>query len=405
MQHSPKRILIFSLSYYPRFVGGAEVAIKEITDRISKEDIEFHMVTLRFDSSLPKVEQVGNVLVHRIGFSVPNPSIADLRKFPLRLNKFLFQFLAVKEALTLHARYRYSATWAMMAHACGIPAGLFKVMNPNIPYLLTLQEGDPPKVIERSMRFVWPLFAQGFSRADVLQAISSFLGAWGTRRGYRGQPEVIPNGVDLARFARAIEPHERAEANKVLGRTEHEIILITASRLVPKNAVDDGIRALALLPKEVVFVVCGIGPDEKMLRILAKECGVEERVRFLGEVSHLALPALLAASDIFIRPSRSEGMGNAFVEAMAAGIPVIATQEGGISDFLFDAVRNPGVPATGFAVNADAPGDIQNAVERILGSPEETKETVATARALVLREYGWDTIAGKMNGLFVRLVG
>ena len=64
-----KKVLIFSLAYYPKHVGGAEVAIKEITDRIDERDIEFHMVTLRFDSTLQKVEKVGNVLVHRIGFT------------------------------------------------------------------------------------------------------------------------------------------------------------------------------------------------------------------------------------------------------------------------------------------------------------------------------------------------
>ena len=63
-----KKILIFSLAYYPNFVGGAEVAIKEITDRISPEDFEFHMITLRFDSRLPKTEKIGNIFVHRIGF-------------------------------------------------------------------------------------------------------------------------------------------------------------------------------------------------------------------------------------------------------------------------------------------------------------------------------------------------
>ena len=59
-----KRILIFSLAYFPKHVGGAEIAIKEISDRILVEDIQFHMVTLRFDSTLPAVEQVGNVACH-----------------------------------------------------------------------------------------------------------------------------------------------------------------------------------------------------------------------------------------------------------------------------------------------------------------------------------------------------
>ena len=70
-----KKILIFSLAYYPTFVGGAEVAIKEITDRIN--DIEFHMITLRFDSTKPKEELIGNVMVHRMGFGKKGTSAEE----------------------------------------------------------------------------------------------------------------------------------------------------------------------------------------------------------------------------------------------------------------------------------------------------------------------------------------
>ena len=79
----PKKILIFSLAYYPNHVGGAEVAIKEITDRIDQDEYEFHLLSLRYDSLLPKQEKVGNVHVHRIGFTRPDVKLEDLKKFPL----------------------------------------------------------------------------------------------------------------------------------------------------------------------------------------------------------------------------------------------------------------------------------------------------------------------------------
>src|SRR3989344_4442133 len=104
-----KKNLSFSLAYFPQHVGGAEVAIKEITDRIP--DIEFHMITNRFDSTLPRVERVGNVLVHRIGITTKNPSMSDLKKLPLNFNKPLFQFLAAWKALQLHKQYRYDGMW------------------------------------------------------------------------------------------------------------------------------------------------------------------------------------------------------------------------------------------------------------------------------------------------------
>ena len=88
-----KKILIFSLVYYPDVVCGAEVAIKEITDRISPKDIVFDMVTLHFDSALPKFERIGNVNVYRVGFTTRHPEIADLVRFPLTLNKYFFPFL------------------------------------------------------------------------------------------------------------------------------------------------------------------------------------------------------------------------------------------------------------------------------------------------------------------------
>ncbi len=379
-----KRILIFSLAYYPKFIGGDGVAVKEITDRVSPDDIEFHMITLRFDSTLARCEKIGNVLVHRIGFARRSPTMADLKTFPLHYNKLLFQCSAALKALALHRRYRYDATWAMMAHSAGVPAALFKLAHPRVPYILTLQEGDPPEYIERLMRPLWPLFKRAFIKADIVQVISNFLGAWARRRGYQGVIEVIPNGVDVQKFVGEKVAHEG-------------VILITTSRLVHKNAIDDVIRAMPLLPEHVRFLILGTGPDEKALKALVQELGVGSRVDFLGHVDHKEMPAHLHAADIFIRPSRSEGMGNSFIEAFAAGLPVIATQEGGIADFLFDAKKNPDKETTGWAVDPDAPGQIAEAVKDILRNPEQVKRVVEVARTLATTKYDWDLIAHDMR--------
>src|SRR3989344_2837510 len=85
-----KRVLIFSLAYSP-YAGGAEIAIKEITDRIDPKEYSFDMITLRFDRNLPKVQRIGNVTVHRIGFTADDPKISD-RAMPLqcKVAKILF---------------------------------------------------------------------------------------------------------------------------------------------------------------------------------------------------------------------------------------------------------------------------------------------------------------------------
>jgi len=403
---TPKKVLIFSLAYYPKHVGGAEVAIKEITDRIHSSEIEFHMVALRFDDTLPKEEKIGNVFVHRIGPVRHEPRMADLRKFPLYLNKFLYQFLAVYEAGKLHKKYRFDAVWAMMAHSTGVPGGLFKTFHPEVKYLLTLQEGDPIPYIKRKMLPLYPLFVRGFSKADMVQTISTYLSKWAYDMGFTGPLETIPNAVDTERFSEEYPEAELSSLKNKLGKKEGDVFLITTSRLVKKNASDDVVRALALLPKNIKFLILGIGPDEEMLRSLSKEKEAEDRVLFLGQVDHSEMPKYLKVSDIFIRPSLSEGMGNSFVEAFATGIPVIATQEGGIADFLFDSELNPEHAPTGRAVGVRDPRGIARAVNKILENKEETKAMVENARTLALEKYDWNIVAENMRKkVFGRLLG
>ena len=133
-----KRILIFSLTYNP-FIGGAEVAIKEITDRQDSKDLEFDMITLRFNNKLPKFERIGGVNVHRIGFSTTNPSISDLSSWPLKINKYFFPFIGLAKALSLNKTRRYDALWNMMANYSAFAGLFFKFIKPNVKYLLTLQ--------------------------------------------------------------------------------------------------------------------------------------------------------------------------------------------------------------------------------------------------------------------------
>lgn len=392
-----KKILIFSLAYYPKHIGGAEVALKEITDRLSLEQYEFHLVCNRYDSTLPKTEKIGNVMVYRIGFSLKNPSMSDLRRLPLHLNKILYQWSAFWMAKKLHKQHHFDGVWAMMAHAAGVPAGKFKKAFPEVKYLLTLQEGDRPEYIEKKMKLFGSAFDDAFLQADTIQVISTFLGKWAKRKGFQREPVLVPNAVDTAHFTQEYAADELQAVRRELGVKSEDVLLITTSRLVSKNAVDDVVRALALLPEHVKFIVFGTGPDEGMLCALIKELRLEDRVLLRGQISHSHMPKYLKACDIFIRPSRSEGMGNSFVEAMAAGLPVIATQEGGIADFLFDSIRNPEQGATGWAVDVGSPEQINEAVQTILGNTVAAQVTVARAKAMAIEKYDWNLIAKRMD--------
>ncbi len=376
-----KRILIFSLAYLPH-VGGAEVALKEITDRIS--DIEFHILTLNFGADA-KEEKIGNVFVHRVGNSASY------------LSKILFVPRAVLLARSLYQTQHFDASWAMMSYML-FPIVLLRALGTHVPYLLTLQEGDPFEYTFNRWFILpfRPLLSIGFKNASAVQTISTYLAEWANNMGFKKEVVVIPNGVDLKRFT---------EASKPPIVTAGVVNLITASRLVYKNALDEVIRALVLLPENVQFVVYGSGPDERELRALAEDLKVGSRVLFKGYSSHSDLARAFATAHIFVRPSRSEGMGNSFIEAMAAGLPVIGTQEGGIADFLFDTRRNPSKGATGWAVDKDSPQQIAMAVKEILTNPEKVVQVRENARALVREKYDWDLIARDMKKLFDRVLG
>ncbi len=393
-----KRILIFSLAYYPNNVSGAEAAIKEITDRISPDDIEFHLITLRYNSALPKIEKIGNVLVHRIGLVKKNPSFEDLGKMPLDFNKPLYQFLAAIKACQLHRKYKYDATWAMMAHSAGVPATLFKLTHPKIKYFLTLQEGDPTDYIEKTMKPLWPLFTRAFTKADKVQAISTFLANWAKKRGVADNKiEIIHNGANPRDLNEAVSQQELADLKKILNKKSDEIYLVNTARLVHQKANDDVIRALKLLPTNIKFLIVGDGPDETMLKNLAKELNLENRVIFTGHIDRSEITKYRKVADIFVCPSRSEGLGNAFLSAMASRLPVVATQEGGLAEFIFDEKRDLNTPMTAWAVDKDSPEQIAQAIKDILANPEKVKKITETARAMVEQKYNWDMIARDMQ--------
>lgn len=394
------KVLIFSLNYYPKFLGGAEVAIKEIVERIDKDRYEFHMITLRFDSNLPKYEIIHGIHIHRIGLTKKDASAEDLNSPYLKLNKYIFQVYAPLYASKLHMRESFSAVWAMMAHSSGIPAGIFKTFFPKVKYILSLQEGDPPEHIEALAKpfpkpvrflnyFTFTLFQRAFTKADTVQAISTFLLNWARSMGYCGYGVVIPNAVDIKEFTRAFSDSEVQEVKNKLGKQAGEVWLISTSRLVHKNGLDDCINALKMLPAKYHFAILGMGVDEKKLKKLASDLNISDRVHFVGQIGHPLMSVYLKACDIFIRPSRSEGMGNSFVEAMSMKMPVIATTEGGLSDFIFDG-------KTAWVVSKDSPESIKEAVLRIEEGGNR-QQIIDTAFDMVVEKYNWDLIAKRMG--------
>ncbi len=395
-----KRILIFSLTYLP-YVGGAELAIKEETDRIS--DFEFDMITLRFDRDLAKFEKIGNINIYRIGFSSRSINADDLVKFPLKINKYLFPFLAFFKARGLHQKNLYDAIWAMMANYASFGALFFKMINKKIPYLLTLQEGDPLEYYRQRIGVLFKLFKQVFTKADFVQVISNYLGRYACDMGFQGEPILIPNAVDVVHFSQEYSPEELDNLKRKFSNSVEDRFIITTSRLVTKNAVDDVVSAFEFLPKNIKFLILGTGPDELKLKELVKKKNLDKQIIFLGHVEHTLIPKYLKIADIFIRPSRSEGFGNSFVEAMAAGVPVIATPVGGIVDFLFDLENKNNKKPTGVFCELNNPEDIAQKIKMLIDDPDLKNRIVKNAKEMVLEKYDWKKISYQMENLFKKI--
>lgn len=381
-----KKILIFSLAYYPSYVSGAEAAIKEITDRTDGDEYEFHLITHLFDKAAPRVETIGRVTVYRVGFG------------GAYLSKILFVPLAAWKARSLHTSLHFTGMWAMMTYML-MPLTLARWIGVKVPYVLTLQDGDPyDKVFERW--FIKPallLIDAGFKHATVIQVISEYLGTWPVKRGYQGEVIMIRNGANPKNFKRFYSDEELLKIKDALGKKEGEFYLMIAARLVYQKGIDAVIRALPLLPVEVKFLIAGGGPDEQMLKDLATELGVTDRVVFLGALERDDVPKYrnTIVADVFVHPSRSEGLGNSVLSAMAGRLPVIASQVGGLADFIFDEKSDR--PATAWAVEPNAPEQIAAAVRDIMAHREKVIERTQNARTMVEREYEWGAIAADMK--------
>ena len=209
--------------------------------------------------------------------------------------------------------------------------------------------------------------------------------------GFSGTPTVIPNGVDVRHFSHLLSEVERGTIRQGLGFSEDDIVLVSASRLVKKNGLKDVIDALRYLPERYTFLIIGSGELEQVLKSKAKSVKLENRVRFIGYVPHSQLPKYFHASDVFIRPSLSEGLGSAFLEAMAAGLPVVATNVGGISDFIKD-------KQTGLFCKVEDPESIADTVKLYENSVLK-KSVIENGEALMKESYEWSTIAREIKKL------
>jgi len=193
--------------------------------------------------------------------------------------------------------------------------------------------------------------------ADAVIAVSQAAAQQARRAGVdERRLWVIPDGVDVARFTPP--PNARLKAREQMEVGETEFVAVAAGRLVPIKAYEVLLEAIALLPPDdrPLVLLAGDGPERPKLERVVEKRQLNAWVRFLGFQSDMRI--VLWAADVFVHPSRSEGLGVVLLEAMAARLPVIATGVGGIPEVVREG-------ETGLLVPPDNPESLAKAIQRL----------------------------------------
>jgi glycosyltransferase involved in cell wall biosynthesis len=214
--------------------------------------------------------------------------------------------------------------------------------------------------------------------------------------GRPDQVEVVPVGLDLTRFHPG--PVSPPRLREQLAMPPNAPLLGIVGRLVPIKDHPTLFQALALLQTHGLaphLIVAGDGERRDALRRLAQDLGLASRIHFLGWRNDLE--AILGELDMVICCSKNEGTPVALIEAMAAGVPVLSTDVGGVGDLI-----RPG--ETGWLAPPGDPLALSRAIRDLLADPDRRARTVPGARRLALERHDVTTLLHRMEALYETLL-
>ena len=198
---------------------------------------------------------------------------------------------------------------------------------------------------------------------------------------------VIPNAATTDAMASPVPRSDLAESGA-------GPVVLTVARLDGQKGITHLLDAAVAIP-HASFAIAGDGPNRAALEARAAELGVSDRVRFLGHRQDV--PSLLAAADLFVLPSLYEGLPLSVLEAMAAGVPVVATAIGGTDEVVRDGETGTLVPPA----NSDA---LAAAITRALADRDRASRLALAARSLVAREYSVASMVRSVSRLYEELL-
>jgi len=371
-QRKPIRVAMIIQAYLP-LIGGAERQIASLSPLLRELNVELHVITRRY-AGLTAFETINGVPVHRIAIAGPKASAAIM----FIINS-LTKIRSIKPDL-LHAHELLSpSTIAVL--------GKWWMRLPVVAKVLRGgQLGDLAKV-KAGMVSKWRIkfLAQNIDAFAVIsREIDSELASVGVPEDRR---VFLPNGVDTFRFRPALQEEKRLLRNKL--NLPAGKLAVYSGRLQPEKRVEQIISIWDQIlgeEKEAGLVIVGTGPEESRLHEMAGK-----GIRFIGAVEDVS--PYLKAADIYVLPSSTEGLSNSLLEAMACGLPVIATNVGGAPDLISQGV-------SGILIHPDAPDELFNALLHLLHNDNLRKQYGERARQIVVDRYDLPKMAERMRNLY-----
>ncbi len=373
-------MLLLINSEYPPIGGGAGNATAHIARCFASMGHETLVITSRF-KGLPHEEKTGNLTIYRI------PSLRRRQDRSGALEQLIFLFSASLWISGLVSRRRPNATLAFFGAPSGMIAYLLRKVF-NIPYVVSLRGGDVPGFrpydFRTYHRILAPFLQAVWRNSSSVVANSQGLRTLARAFDSRFEIPIIPNGVD-------VDIYTSAE------RIWRPPLILSVGRLVYQKGFDLGMRALARLRHmDWQWSIAGDGPEMDALKSLAKEQGISDRVFFLGWQSREELIQCYKRSNLFLFPSRHEGMPNAVLEAMASGLPIIASRIAGNEELVLH-------EKTGLLVESENIDALTTALRDLMEDPARGQQMGAASRQRVEQSFGWENTARQYEALLEKV--
>ena len=324
------------------------------------------------------------------GVSVHRPTFTLIPKIGARINPAMITRAVLPLAKYLHAQRPFDLVDAQFFYPDG-PAAAAIATALELPCSIKARGSDISFWSSRPYALKQMLDAA--SRADGVLAVSQALANDMAALGMDARKISLHyTGLDRDRFRPLDHSGLRAALGQSLGLAlpENQPLFTSVGALIERKGQDLAIKALASIPDAQLLLV-GKGPDEQHLRNLARDLGLAERVHFLGSVDHDLLPVILSASNAMVLPSASEGLANAWVEALACGTPLVINDAGGARELVTS-------PDAGLIVERTLEAVAQG-MRQILDNPPDR----ATVAAMADR-FSWAENAANLAAYYDRLV-